>query len=67
MLATTNNAASKKGEATCTSILGWIATGDCSIEAAAKDGKITRIATVDYKSTNMFGIMATMTTVVRGE
>lgn len=37
--ATSVNGVTKKGEATCTSILGLVATGDCSIETAAQNGK----------------------------
>jgi len=65
-LVTASTAASKTGEATCTSILGAIATGDCSIEAAAKAGGITEISTVDTKVENILGLYATRTTIVRG-
>jgi len=64
--ATTNSASSKVGKATCTSILGAIAQGDCSIEAAAKAGGITEISKVDTEVTNILGLYATFTTVVRG-
>jgi len=66
LLATTNTASSKVGEATCTSILGAFALGDCSIEAASKAGGITEVSTVDTKSINVLGIYASHTTVVRG-
>jgi hypothetical protein len=67
MMATTHTNATKEGKAECVSILGLIAKGDCSIEAAARAGGITKIATVDYESLNILLIYATMTTVVRGE
>ncbi|MDH5636871.1 MAG: TRL-like family protein [Nitrospinota bacterium] len=50
--------ASKFGEACATSILGWVATGDASIEAARKSGGITEISFVDYHSTIVLGIFA---------
>jgi hypothetical protein len=54
------------GRAEATSILGIIATGDASIEAAARNGGITHIHHVDYESHNFFGVVATFTTVVYG-
>lgn len=39
----------KTGEATATNILGLVETGDASIEAAAKNGGITKIQYVDTK------------------
>lgn len=58
---------SKTGTASASSILGLIAMGDASIEAAAKAGGITKIHHVDYESTNILGLYATFTTVVYGE
>lgn len=40
---TSNPLGSKKGEATATSVLGWFAFGDASVQKAAKDGGITRV------------------------
>lgn len=57
---------SKEGRATCTSILGWIATGDCSVKAAASAGGVGQIKSVDYKTKSMLGIYAEVTTIVRG-
>jgi len=57
----------KVGTATATSILGWVAQGDASIEAAAKSAGITKITNVDYYSTNILGIYATFTVTVYGE
>ncbi len=67
LTATSNSGASKVGEAKCSSILGLVAQGDCSIDAAAKNGGITRVQHVDYKSTNILGIYATFTVFVYGE
>jgi hypothetical protein len=58
---------SKIGKAECQSILGLIATGDASIETAAKNGGITRIHHVDYESNNILGIFGKFTTVVYGD
>jgi len=66
LLVTGSAAANKVGEATCTSILGLIGTGDCSIEAAAKAGRITEVSMVDTKVNVILGVYATSTTIVRG-
>src|SRR5579859_5700301 len=55
---------SKMGTASCSSILGIIATGDCSINAAAKAGGITKIHNVDFESMNILTFYATFTTIV---
>ena len=60
-------AALKSGSATVTSVLGLIATGDASIETAAKIGGITKIHHVDYSSKNWLGIYAVYTVTVYGE
>lgn len=57
----------KTGAATATSILGIVATGDASIEAAAKNGGITRIHHVDHHSKNILGFYSEFTTIVYGE
>ena len=69
-LSATSNAAPanmKVGEAEAQGILGLVATGDCSIEAAAKDGGIKKIHHVDHQSTNILGIIATFKTIVYGQ
>ena len=58
---------SKTGEACASTILGWVATGDASIEAAKKDGKITEVSYVDHNVSNILGIYATSCTVVHGQ
>jgi len=67
LVATGNAAGTKEGKAECKSILGAVATGDCSIEAAAKAGGITQISHVDTQFNNILGIIATRTTIVRGK
>ena len=56
----------KHGEACQTSVLGIISTGDASIEAAKKNGGITRVSTVDVKKNHVL-IYGTACTVVKGE
>lgn len=59
---------SKTGSATAQNILGIIGQGDCSIEAAAKNGAIRKVATVDYKVKNiLWGVFSEVTTVVTGD
>ncbi|MBL7081406.1 MAG: TRL-like protein family [Candidatus Omnitrophica bacterium] len=58
---------SKVGTATATSILGIVATGDASIDAAARDGGITEIKYVDYEVNNILGIYGQYTTTVYGD
>jgi len=41
-MSTSNSISSKVGTASCSTILGLIATGDASIETAAKNGGITK-------------------------
>jgi hypothetical protein len=57
----------KTGSATCTSVLGLFASGDCSIEAAGKAGGLTKIHAVDHESWSVLGIYARFTTIVKGE
>ena len=58
--------ASKSGQACATNILGLIATGDASIDAAKKAGGITNVASVDHDSTSVLGLFGTFCTVVKG-
>jgi TRL-like protein family len=59
--------AGKSGEACISSILGVVATGDASIEAAKKAGGITQIAHVDHEQFSVLGVYATSCTVVHGQ
>jgi hypothetical protein len=65
--ATSNAGSAKTGTTECTSILGLVGTGDCSIETAAKHGKITKIHHVDYHTTSILGIYAKVEVTVYGE
>lgn len=67
LIATSNSGSTKVGSAECISVLGIVATGDASIEAASKDGNIKRIHHVDYQSTNVLGIFAKFKVYVYGE
>ncbi|MBF0478947.1 MAG: protein trl [Candidatus Omnitrophica bacterium] len=58
---------SKVGTAKTMSYFTLIATGDSSIEAAAKNGGVTRIKYVDHKVKNFLGIYGEYTTYVYGD
>lgn len=64
--ATPANTSSKMGSACAQSILGLVATGDASIEAAKKDGNITTVSSVDAHSTSILGFFAKYCTIVKG-
>ena len=66
-LVTSNSLGHKVGTSQATSILGVYASGDASIDAAAKAGGIKKISHVDYESSNILGIYAKHTTIVYGE
>ncbi|MCX7766558.1 MAG: TRL-like family protein [Candidatus Sumerlaeia bacterium] len=57
----------KVGTAECTSVMGLIAIGDASIDAAKKEGGITKIHYVDQDVENILGIIGKYKTVVYGE
>ncbi|HPF01247.1 MAG TPA: TRL-like family protein [Bacteroidales bacterium] len=66
--ATSNPVGSKVGTATATGYLGILFFNqDASIKAAAKNGGITKISTVDMKQTSLLGIIVTYETIVTGE
>ncbi len=58
---------SKVGTSKATSVLGLVATGDCSIKAAAAEGGIKTIKYVDYDAKNILGIFGEYTTTVYGD
>ena len=57
----------KVGKATCKSYLAMIATGDASIDAAKKNGGITKVHYMDWEVENILGIIGTYTLTVYGE
>lgn len=58
--------ASKVGTAECKSILTLVATGDCSIEAAKKQGGVTTVDHVDWHAENILGIIGNYKVTVYG-
>ena len=58
---------SAKGEACATSILGLIANGDASIDAAKKAGSVMQVTAVDHSSSNILGFYAKYCTIVYGK
>ena len=65
--ATSNPIGDKVGQATATGYFGLFFDADASIRTAAKNGGITKISTVDIKTTNALNIIITYTTIVTGE
>ena len=61
-----SHAGAKEGKSCGNSILGLVATGDASIDAARRAGGITNILVVDHHFTNILGLFSTLCTVVRG-
>jgi hypothetical protein len=59
-------APTKMGRACATSILGLVATGDASIEEAARIGGISNISYVDHESKLYVLVYAEYCTIVRG-
>ena len=57
----------KKGEATCMSVLGLVATGDCSIDTAMKNGGLKKIHYVDWDVKNILGVIGNYKVTVYGE
>jgi hypothetical protein len=64
---TSNSGSSKVGSAKASSLLGIIATGDASVDAACKAAGITKIHHVDEKVSSILGIIATYEVMVYGE
>lgn len=67
LTATGEGGGKKMGEAECTSVLSMIAIGDCSIETAKKNGKITKITNVDWSAKNILGVIGNYKVVVYGD
>lgn len=58
---------SKVGTSMCKSYLGFVAVGDASIEAAKKNGGITKVTSVDWEVKNILGFIGEYKCIVRGE
>ena len=54
----------KIGEASVRCYAGLVCVGDAGIAAAAEEGGITRISTVDYRYTSVLAILYTKTTII---
>lgn len=50
-----NAAANKKGTATCRSYFGLVGVGNCSVNEAAKEGKIKNVTYYDVHTRNILG------------
>ena len=57
----------KKGEASFTSILGILATGDASLKEAMETGGITKVHHIDQEVSSILGIISTYKIIVYGE
>ena len=58
--------ATRVGRASATSVLGIIATGNASIQQAARNGGIREIHHVDFEAQSYIGVLAEFTVVVYG-
>ncbi len=58
---------SKVGRAQVESILGIVATGDCSIQAAAASAGIKTVNHVDYEYYNVLGVIQRFVVIVYGD
>jgi len=56
----------KTGKSCATSVLGIVATGDISTQAAAQQMDITEIKSVTYTVNNILGVIGTYCTIVKG-
>jgi hypothetical protein len=65
-VATDASTASREGKACGTSILGLVAQGDASVQAAKANGGINTVASVDHYAKNILGIYGEWCTIVRG-
>lgn len=61
------SASTKVGRSECKDVLGLVATGDASIDTAAKNAGITVIHHVDWDCENILGIIGTYHCIVYGE
>lgn len=59
--------ATKVGQSTATGVMGMVAVGDASVEAAMKNGGITKVHHVDHEVLSVLGLFVTSTTIVKGE
>lgn len=65
--ATAQPVGNRVGESCAISVLGIVAAGDASIDAARRDGGIAAITSVDERNTGFLGLFAQHCTIVRGK
>ena len=66
--ATSNPVGNKVGKSSGMGYLGVLVFGvDASVQTAAKNGGITKISTVDFKRSDILGLIQTYETIVTGE
>jgi len=66
-IAATDLTGTREGRACAQSIMGLVATGDASIEAAKRAGGIEQVAWIDHESTSTLGIIGEFCTIVHGK
>ncbi|MBI2712470.1 MAG: hypothetical protein HYX41_06405 [Bdellovibrio sp.] len=66
LLVTSKETGNKTGRACSKNILGFIALGDASVDAAKREGNITSVSSVDMEYTNIIGVYGSACAVVRG-
>ncbi len=64
---TSNTLGKKVGVSSASNILGIIATGDATIQTAAKSAGIKKISHVDQEASSILGLFGTYKTVVYGD
>lgn len=64
---TSSTSATKEGKACASTILGMVATGDASIQAAKAAGGVTEVSYVDHSAKSVLGIIGEWCTIVRGK
>lgn len=65
LMVTESALASKTGRACATNMLGIYISGDMSVEAAKKNGRITKVSSVD-REIKSYAVWAEVCTVVKG-
>ena len=65
--ATANTVGTKVGKSFCKSYVGVVTIGDASVEAAKRNGGITKVVSVDWKAKSVLGIIGEYECIVTGE
>ena len=60
-------ASQKQGEASTVGVLGLLSFGDCSTNAAARNGNLTQISYCDYSFVNILGFYQKFTVTAHGQ